>query len=88
MRTIIILYVMYVWIPSAKEEVLKATEKLLKGNRFAILAAESEEQVFSRQYGEKLSPVSVSPQKGERRAEKSKRKLDVEERTGEESKES
>ncbi len=40
-------YVMYVWVPARREEVAKETEKVLKGNRFAILATESE-QVFSR----------------------------------------
>ena len=40
-------YVMYLWLPAKEEEVQKETEKVLKGNRFAILAAESE-QVFSR----------------------------------------
>ena len=38
---------MYLWLPSKAEEVQKEAEKVLKGNRFAILAAESE-QVFSR----------------------------------------
>jgi hypothetical protein len=40
-------YVMYLWVPARREEVTKETEKVLKGNRFAILATESE-QVFSR----------------------------------------
>ena len=40
-------YVMYWWLPSKGELVQAETEKVLKGNRFAILAAESE-QVFSR----------------------------------------
>ena len=40
-------YIMYLWLPAKKEEVQEETEKVLKGNRFAILAAESE-QVFSR----------------------------------------
>ena len=39
--------VMYLWIPSRREEAQEETEKVLKGNRFAILAAESE-QGFSR----------------------------------------
>ena len=39
--------VMYLWLPSNEEEAQEETEKVLKGNRFAILAAESE-QVFSR----------------------------------------
>ena len=40
-------YVMYLWMPSRCEEAQEETEKVLKGNRFAILATESE-QVFSR----------------------------------------
>ena len=40
-------YVMYLWLPPKREEAQKETEKVLKGNRFAILAAESE-QVFRR----------------------------------------
>ena len=40
-------YVMYLWMPSRSEEAQEETEKVLKGNRFAILATESE-QVFSR----------------------------------------
>ena len=40
-------YVMYPWPPSKREEAQKETEKVSKGNRFAILATESE-QVFSR----------------------------------------
>ncbi len=40
-------YVMYLWLPSKGEEAQKETEKALKGNRFAILATESE-HVFSR----------------------------------------
>ena len=40
-------YVMYLCLPSKGEVVQAETEKVLKGNRFAILAAESE-QVFSR----------------------------------------
>ncbi len=40
-------YVMCLWLPSNGEEVLKETERVSKGNRFAILATESE-QVFSR----------------------------------------
>ncbi len=39
--------VMYFWLPSKSEEAQKETEKVSKGNRFAILATESE-QVFSR----------------------------------------
>ena len=40
-------YVMYLWIPARMEEVQGETEKVLRGNRFAILATENE-QVFSR----------------------------------------
>ena len=40
-------HVMYLWVPARREEVTEETEKVLKGIRFAILAAESE-QVFSR----------------------------------------
>ncbi len=39
--------VMCLWLPSQGEEVLRDMEKVLRGNRFAILAAASE-QVFSR----------------------------------------
>ncbi len=39
-------YVVYPRLPSKCEEAQKATEKVLKGNRFAILATESQ-QVFS-----------------------------------------
>ncbi len=41
-------YVAYVWVPSQENEVREESEKILKGNRFAILATESEE-VFTRQ---------------------------------------
>ena len=42
-------YVMYVWIPSKEKEAEEQTEKVLMGNRFAILATESEvHQDFSR----------------------------------------
>ena len=40
-------YVVHLWSPSKEEEVQEETEKVLKGDRFAILAAESE-QVFSQ----------------------------------------
>ncbi len=40
-------YVVYLRLPSKVEEVQRETEKVLKGNRYAILATESE-QVFSR----------------------------------------
>ena len=39
--------VMCMWLPSKEEEVQEETGKVLKGNRFAILATESD-QVFSR----------------------------------------
>ncbi len=40
---------MYVWVPVKEGEVVKETEKALKGNRCAILATESEDQrVFIR----------------------------------------
>ena len=39
--------VVCLWLPSKEGEAQEETEKVLKGNRFAILAAESE-QVFSR----------------------------------------
>ncbi len=42
-------YVTYVWAPAKEGEVAKQTEKALKGNRFAILAAESKvHQGFTR----------------------------------------
>ena len=42
-------YVMYVWVPSKENEAEEKTEKVLKGNRFAILATESEvHQDFNR----------------------------------------
>ncbi len=41
--------VMYVWAPVKEGEVVKETEKALKGNRFAILAKESQvHQGFTR----------------------------------------
>ncbi len=40
-------YVMFLWPLSKEEEAQEETEKVLKGNRFAILATENE-QVFSR----------------------------------------
>ncbi len=40
-------YVMYLWFPARQEKVQEETEKVLKGNRFAILATEGE-QVSSR----------------------------------------
>ncbi len=39
--------VMYLRLPAKEKEAQEETEKVLKGNRFAILAAESE-QVFRR----------------------------------------
>ena len=44
-------YVMYLWLPARREEVQGEAENVLKGNRFAILATESE-QVFSRRVEE------------------------------------
>ncbi len=42
-------YVMYVWAPVTEGEVAKETEKVLKGNRFAILATKNEvHQGFTR----------------------------------------
>ncbi len=42
-------WVMYVWVPVKEAEVVKETEKVLKGNRFAILATDSEvHQGFAR----------------------------------------
>ncbi len=38
--------IMYLWLPAKEEEVQEEAEQVLKGNRFAILAAESK-QVFS-----------------------------------------
>ncbi len=38
---------MHLWLPAMEKEAQEVTEKVLKGNRFATLAAESE-QVFSR----------------------------------------
>ncbi len=35
-------YVMDVWVPVKEGEVVRETEKVLKGNRFAILAMQSE----------------------------------------------
>ncbi len=40
---------MYVWVPVKEGEVARETEKVLKGNRFAILATENEvHQDFTR----------------------------------------
>ncbi len=39
--------VIHLWLPTKGEEAQKETEKVLKGNRLAILATESE-QAFSR----------------------------------------
>ena len=41
-------YVMYLWIPSTKEVVEQASEKILKGNRYSVLAMEHEESGFTR----------------------------------------
>ena len=40
-------YVMHLWLPAKEEEVQEETEKVLKGNPFAILATEND-QAFSR----------------------------------------
>ncbi len=40
--------VMHTWVPSQESEVREGSEKVLKGNRFAILATESED-TFNRQ---------------------------------------
>ncbi len=40
-------YVLYLWLPTKGEEAQNETVKVLKGNRFAILATE-DEQVCSR----------------------------------------
>ncbi len=34
------------WVPAAKAEMSEATEKILKGNGFASLAAETETRAF------------------------------------------
>ena len=42
-------YVMYAWVPAKEKDAEEQTEKVLKGNRFSILAAESEvHQGFNR----------------------------------------
>ncbi len=42
-------HVTYVWAPEKEGEVAKGTGRVLKGNRFAILATESEvQQDFTR----------------------------------------
>jgi hypothetical protein len=35
-------------VPSAEKEIVEQSEKILKGNKFAILATEAEETGFSR----------------------------------------
>ena len=42
-------YVMYLWIHSTKEVVERESERILKGNRFALLAMESAASGFTRQ---------------------------------------
>jgi hypothetical protein len=42
-------YVMYLWVPSTKEVVERESERILKGNRFALLAMESAASGFTRQ---------------------------------------
>ena len=41
-------YVMYLWVPSTKEVVERESERILKGNKFALLALESETSGFTR----------------------------------------
>ena len=41
-------YVMYLWVPSTKEVVERESERILKGNRFALLAMESAASGFTR----------------------------------------
>jgi hypothetical protein len=41
-------YVMYLWVPSTKEVVERESERILKGNKFALLAMESEQSGFTR----------------------------------------
>ncbi len=42
-------YVMCIWAPVKEGDVVKETERVLKGNRFSILVTESEDQqVFTR----------------------------------------
>jgi hypothetical protein len=40
---------MYLWVPSTKEVVERESERILKGNRFALLAMESAASGFTRQ---------------------------------------
>ncbi len=42
-------YIMYIWVPSSEKETVKQSNKILKGNSFAILATESEGPGFTRQ---------------------------------------
>ena len=44
-------YIMYLQLPARKDEVATESDKVLKGNRFAILNIENE-KVFSRQVPE------------------------------------
>ena len=39
---------MYLWVPSTKEVIERESEKILKGNRYAVLAMESEQSGFTR----------------------------------------
>ncbi len=41
-------YVMYLWVPSTREVVERESERILKGNRFALLAMESATSGFTR----------------------------------------
>ena len=44
-------YVMYIWVPAKAASGGEEYHHRLKGNRFAILAADEDEQVFTRQAG-------------------------------------
>ena len=60
-------YVVYLWLASKGEEAQRETEKVLKGNRFAILATESEQPA---------SVSVVSPHEVEQKARKQRRRCD------------
>ena len=40
---------LYLWIPSTKEVIERESEKILKGNKYVVLAMENEEPGFTRQ---------------------------------------
>ena len=44
-------YIMHLWLPARQEEFATESDKVLKGNRFAMLNTENE-KVFSRQVQE------------------------------------